>query len=61
MLFDLVEDPGETRNLAAEEPEILRELVAEKNAWLETLPVSAEDVRRLSREEVERLEALGYL
>lgn len=61
MLFDLVEDPGETRNLAAEEPEILRELVAEKDAWLETLPVSAEEVRRLSREEVERLEALGYL
>jgi uncharacterized sulfatase len=32
-LYDIVHDPGETRNLAADQPQKLADLMARLNAW----------------------------
>lgn len=57
-LYDLPRDPGETRNLAGERPELLRRLARR-------LPAESElgDARRpdATPEEVARLRSLGYL
>jgi N-acetylgalactosamine-6-sulfatase len=37
-LYDVVADPGETRNLAAEQPDVVRSLAAKIEAWNATLP-----------------------
>ncbi len=37
-LYDIEADPGELHNLAAEQPEIMRTLVARLDAWVSTLP-----------------------
>ncbi len=61
-LFDLVADPGESRNLAASEPEQLAAMEAMLRRWraaLRPLPVvAATDV---GGETAEELRALGYL
>lgn len=67
-LFDLVNDPGETKNLMAEEPEIYEQLKAEMLVWwipdsFDVL-VDANDTRtdtEVSPETLEQLKALGYL
>jgi arylsulfatase A-like enzyme len=46
MLFDLASDPGETRNLAAERPEEVERLIAEFQAWNESLPEPAWESQR---------------
>jgi arylsulfatase A-like enzyme len=64
-LYDLRADPGETRNLAAEEPELCAELrrlaerfvPAEGESPLEELSLTAEDQRRVEK----HLQELGYL
>ncbi len=33
MLFDLIEDPGESRDIAAEKPQILEAMKAEVGKW----------------------------
>lgn len=39
-LFDIPKDPGEHRDVAAEHPEIVRDLTAKALAWAKTLPAS---------------------
>jgi hypothetical protein len=58
-LFDLEEDPRERRNLAAANPDTLRELAARLEAWRErgTQAGPAE----VSPEDREALRALGYV
>jgi arylsulfatase A-like enzyme len=64
-LYDLRSDPGETRNLAREQPETCRGLRAAANRFvpadgespLEELELTAEDQRRVEK----HLQELGYL
>jgi len=58
-LYDLTRDPGETRDLSAEQPDRREELLARLRAHLRDArrPIS----RPLSDEERARLRALGYL
>lgn len=58
-LYDLDEDPGETRDLSAERPEIVEVLVEDLRS-VQTRSREAE-VRSLSDEERDHLRALGYL
>ncbi len=37
-LYDIVVDPAESKNVAAEHPDILKKLSAELTAWVATLP-----------------------
>ncbi|MBE2283319.1 MAG: sulfatase-like hydrolase/transferase [Prosthecobacter sp.] len=41
-LFNLADDPGEKNNLAEKEPEMLKKLTAQLNAWTATLPKTYE-------------------
>jgi arylsulfatase A-like enzyme len=58
-LYDLKDDPGETRNLLAERPEraaaLTRALGEAVGAWVERTPVVPSDAER------QQLEALGYV
>jgi len=58
-LYDLVEDPGETRNLAHEQPERLARLDAQLDAWGDAATVSRSV--SVSAEDRERLRSLGYV
>ncbi len=67
-LFDLVEDPGETVNLADRLPEVVDRLEAELNLWwkpdsFQVLvdATASEGPQELSEETRRQLEALGYL
>jgi len=63
-LYHLSSDPGETRDCAAEEPQVVAELRARLRQWLEArTPVTTEAApdAELDPAEVERLRALGYL
>ncbi|MGH7804199.1 MAG: sulfatase family protein, partial [Candidatus Binatia bacterium] len=59
-LYDLAADPGETRNLAPSDPQVVGKLVAELNAWKTR---SAERNLPLPSGEklIEDLRALGYV
>ena len=37
-LFDLTADPAETKNLVAQNPEVVKRLSAKLEAWVGTLP-----------------------
>lgn len=63
MLFDLLEDPPELRNLSQERPEtadILRQALAARDATLLGTD-GAGPAPRISEAEVRRLKSLGYL
>jgi arylsulfatase A-like enzyme len=65
-LYDVATDPGETRNLAGERPEVLRRMADETTAWLNDQQRRAQAVqaRRLPTlippEKARALRALGY-
>jgi arylsulfatase A-like enzyme len=59
-LYDLEADPGERRNLAEAEPETAAALAARVAAWRAGRAGRPDAPLRLSPEERERLEALGY-
>ncbi len=68
-LFDLREDPGETRNVAAENPEDFQRLkhalnvwwnAAAFDVWIDTVPDDAGD-GEMDAETRKQLKALGYL
>ena len=67
-LYDLASDPGETRNVAAEQParvaELTRQVEAISAGYLaqpgDAPGVSTADTAKLDRETVARLQALGY-
>jgi len=60
-LFDLERDPGETRDLADSEPEVVERLQKRKEAWLRSMGRVPRDAAAESAEQVEQLRALGYL
>jgi arylsulfatase A-like enzyme len=61
-LYDLSADPGETLNLAAEEPELLRSFRALADPyWDEWLTPDNEQPAPLSDESREILRSLGYM
>lgn len=59
VLVDLEADPAETTNVAGEHPDVVRRLGPLLDAFGEKLPIHAPPER--SSEELEALEALGYL
>jgi len=62
ILFDLASDPGESRNVAAQQPLLTEEYARLLNRPLEkALPAVAPGGRALTPEERERLRSLGYL
>jgi len=68
VLFDLEEDPGETRDVAAEHPEVFDRLKRALWSWYRApaFPVASEaatcgEDRAVDRETEEQLRALGYL
>ena len=61
-LYDLVNDPGETKNLADKNPELIARFERQYAAWRKdrlNLPRSTQ--RRMDPETIERLKALGYI
>jgi arylsulfatase len=62
-LFDLVEDPGETRDIAAENERVLKRLQHELHAWTGRVEKGEDDDERLRKaQEIEdELRDLGYL
>ncbi len=55
-LYDLSKDPGETKNLVEELPEVAKALASE----LETMTMTPVVPRNVDRETLERLKSLGY-
>ena len=60
-LYDLEEDPGETRNLAVEMPERLAALESLLDRWNEEYPFHEGDPVGMAEGEEERLRSLGYI
>ncbi|MFN7941644.1 MAG: sulfatase [Thermoanaerobaculia bacterium] len=60
-LYDLVHDPGETRNLAAESPPALAGLQDDLRRWRRTLKPLPTGKAALDDETVKGLRALGYI
>jgi len=65
-LFNVIEDPGEEVNLAADRAEELDELLRDYRGWAEQSAALAESYSRggeaeLTEEELERLRSLGYV
>jgi arylsulfatase A-like enzyme len=59
-LFDLVEDPGETRNVVVEHVEAARRLHDELFAWLRLKPLFRAPAATLHESEAEAIRATGY-
>jgi arylsulfatase A-like enzyme/uncharacterized protein YggT (Ycf19 family) len=66
-LYDLARDPFETRNLAADQLQTVKQLQKVLDDWLlsfrhyEPAAVTPEDIRKLSPEELDVLRGLGYI
>ena len=62
-LYDLVNDPGETKNVSGEQPEIARHLHAQLEEWQRAHAGQQTEKRESDADEVveERLRALGYM
>jgi arylsulfatase A-like enzyme len=61
-LFDLMMDPGETNNLAADHPEIVERLRARLFELIETAPAKPDDARvAIDDATAAQLEAMGYI
>jgi arylsulfatase A-like enzyme len=61
-LFDLLEDPAESRNAAPQHPEVATQLRAELEAFLEVEPLGQPiELDPLTVDQIDQLEALGYL
>lgn len=62
LLFDLVADPSETRDVSAQQPQLTRQYLGLlERPFEKPLPALAPVSRALSPEERERLRSLGYL
>jgi arylsulfatase len=59
-LYDLRQDPGETRNLAYDNSDVAKAMLAQLNDWL-SREAQARPTPKLSDEDRERLRRLGYL
>jgi len=60
-LYDVQEDPSETRNLADERPEVRDEFARLYDQLLASQPARAAEPRELDADEAHQLAALGYL
>ena len=60
-LYDLVSDPGESKDLAGEKPDKVRELKGRLEKLLVSAPAAAGERRELSLSEQEKLRSLGYV
>jgi hypothetical protein len=62
-LFDVLKDPGETRDLSKELPEVSRELRAKLDSLNEELSRRRETapMPRINRDQLRELRALGYM
>ena len=67
-LYDLIDDPGETRDVLDSEPEVVEQLKRRLLLWIEESGAAASvprsetvDLQRLEEEVKERLRALGYI
>jgi len=60
-LFDLTVDPGEENNLAAEHPEVVKQLAFQLTPWLDTGTLAKGELPEMSEEVRSGLESLGYL
>jgi len=60
VLFDLTSDPGETHDVSAAHPEVVRELGAQLDAWSAQVP-GFDETADLDADQRERLRALGYI
>jgi hypothetical protein len=65
MLFNLDEDPGESRTVNEDNPEILQKLAAILAKWSDDVERKSRGVKvsapEFSPEEIERLRSLGYV
>lgn len=61
LLFDLEQDPGETRNVAAQHPEVAARHRVRMAEIAETISARRAVVERLTEDDRDRLRALGYL
>ena len=59
-LYRTREDPGEKKNVVAENPDVARELRTQLVEWVET-DNRVHKQHQFTKEELERLRALGYL
>jgi arylsulfatase A-like enzyme len=59
-LYDLANDPGETRDVSGEHPEVTLHLARELDVWSEDVPYF-DETADLDRDQRERLRALGYI
>lgn len=60
-LFDLARDPKESRNVAADHPEVVMRLRSQLDQWSEAHPQHHSEVEMINDEMRATLEALGYL
>ena len=61
-LFDLMMDPGETNNLAADHPEVVERLRARLTELIEAAPAKPDDARAtIDATTAAQLEAMGYI
>ena len=60
-LFDLQQDPGETKDVLATERRSFYRLRSELDAWLAKVEGGADEGLRRSRTAQEKLRSLGYL
>ena len=60
-LYDVQEDPGETRNLADEKPEVRADLDRLYHQVLASQPALESELRAIDADEAEQLAALGYV
>ena len=60
-LYHVAEDPAESRDLLAEQPDVAARLRDEMRRFVETLPVGTGGVVELSEDDKARLWSLGYL
>jgi arylsulfatase A-like enzyme len=61
VLYDLVEDPAERQDVAADHPDVLRRLRRATREWLRDHPLQRVESEAINPELREQLEALGYL
>jgi hypothetical protein len=60
-LYDLTNDPGETRDVAESHPQVVAKLRAQLAEIMAAESGSSTEQRFLTEEQKERLRALGYL
>lgn len=60
-LYDLTKDFEEKNDLAAKDPDLVKELFPGLEEWLKAIPLSSSSERKLTPREIERLRTLGYI